>query len=45
MFTDSTHSKDTLCSDLTATVEHVRVALRTCICLLGRRCRHHLFFL
>lgn len=38
MHTASTHSKDTLCSDLTATAEHVRAALCTCICLLGR-CR------
>lgn len=35
-----THCKDTFCgADLTATVEHVRAALCTCICLLGRRRR------
>lgn len=39
MITTGAHCKDTFCSDLTATVEHVRDALCTCICLLGRRCR------
>lgn len=33
------HCKDTFWADLTATVEHVRAALCTCICLLGRRRR------
>lgn len=39
MNSSDTHCKDTFCADLTATVEHVRAALCTCICLLGRRRR------